>query len=53
MKQVFGYLKKYFKGRLTIDPSFHDWSMLPKPKSHSWTEMDPGIKEELLYDMLP
>jgi len=52
MKHAFGYLKKYHKGQLTIDPHFMDWISYNQGLQHLWQEIYPNTKEELPHDML-
>ncbi len=51
MKRIFGYLKKYHRGCLLMDPNLMDWSQYPTTEDHTWTEMYPNAHEETPYDM--
>jgi len=51
MKRVFGYLKKYHKGRVIIDPTWMDWSKYDGTTEHSWQEMYPNAEEEIPKNM--
>ncbi len=50
MMHVFGYLKKFRKGKLLIDPSKPDHSAY-EVQEHNWSEMYPDAEEELPPDM--
>jgi len=39
MKRVFGYLKKYHKRCITVDPTWMDWTPYKPDNNHSWKEM--------------
>ena len=34
VRRLFGYLKKFSKGRILFDPSDHDWSRFPKERQN-------------------
>jgi len=51
MKKVFGYLKKYHRGRVVVDPSFHTPPKLLDLVDHQWTKMYPNATKEIPYDM--
>ena len=47
MKRVFGYLKKFPKGRIIIDPSCQDNSEHPATEYENWKEFYPDAEEQL------
>ncbi len=51
MKRVFGYLKKFHKGRIIIDPAWMDWSKYKTTQEHSWEEIYPNAEEEIPCNM--
>lgn len=51
MKRVFGYLKKFNKGQLTVDPRLPDHSILDHSTADSWNEYYPDAEEELPHNM--
>jgi hypothetical protein len=51
MKRIFGYLKKFDKGRLIIDKSFPDHSKYSTNDFDNWTEFYPDATEELPSNM--
>jgi len=51
MKRVFGYLKKYHKGRIIVDPSWMDWTPYKTEEDHTWKEMNPNAEEEIPSNM--
>ena len=51
MKQVFGYLKKYPKGKIVVDASYGDNSTFKINEFENWKEFYPDAKEELPDDM--
>ncbi len=50
--RVFGYLKKFIKGQILIDPVIPDMSHLNMVDCDNWKEFYPDLEEELPYDML-
>jgi hypothetical protein len=51
MKRVFGYLKKYPKGRIVVDTSFPDHSAYKANDFDNWSEFYPDASEELPPNM--
>jgi len=51
MKRVFGYLKKYHKGCIIIDPTWMDCMPYKMSNDHSWKEMYPNAEEEIPPNM--
>jgi hypothetical protein len=51
MKRVFGYLKKFPKGRIVIDPSYHDNSKCQTTEFENWNEFYADDKEQLPENM--
>jgi hypothetical protein len=49
MYRVFGYLKRFQKGKLLVDASYPDHSEYPEVE-YNWTEFYPDAKEEIPYD---
>ena len=47
MKRVFGYLKKFNKGAITIDPKYSDHSQFNIEKYHQWKEFYPDAEEAI------
>ena len=43
--RVFGYLKKFNKGRIMIDPSYPDHSMFETKEYDNWKEFYPDAQE--------
>ena len=52
MKRVFGYLKKFPKGRIVIDPSYWDNSKHQATEYENWKEFYPDAEEQLPNNML-
>jgi hypothetical protein len=50
-QRVLGYLKKFPKGRLIIDPVLPDWSSLDTNPSHNWSELYPDAVEDMPPNM--
>ena len=50
MKRVFGYLRKYAKGRILIDPGFFDQKEHQSNDFDNWREFYPDAEEELPSD---
>jgi hypothetical protein len=50
MKRVFGYLRKYTKGRILIDPGFFDQKEHQSNDFDNWREFYPDAEEELPPD---
>ena len=46
-KQVMGYLKKYSKGKIVIDPNYRDWSKYDSPHDNDWKEFYPDAAEDI------
>jgi hypothetical protein len=51
MKRVFGYLKKFPKGKIIVDSCYRDHSSFNINTFDNWTAFYPDAKEELPYDM--
>ena len=51
MIRVFGYLKKYWKGRIIIDPNYPDHSAYPTPECNNWKEFYSDAQENLPQKM--
>ena len=51
VKRVFGYLKKYNKGKVVIDKSHRDTSQHVTPEYDTWKELYPEAEEEMPPDM--
>ena len=51
MKQVFGYLKKFPKGKIVVDASYQDNSAFKINEFKNWKEFYPDAEEELPDDM--
>jgi hypothetical protein len=51
MKRVFGYLKKFQKGKIVVDSSYRDHSVFKITSYDNWKEFYPDAIEELPYDM--
>jgi lipopolysaccharide assembly outer membrane protein LptD (OstA) len=51
MKRVFGYLKKFPKGRIVIDPAYRDNSKYQTTNYDNWKEFYPDAKEQLPNEM--
>jgi len=51
MKRVFGYLKKFSKGRLIVDTSFPDHSAHATNDFETWSEFYPDAAKELPPNM--
>jgi hypothetical protein len=51
MKRVFGYLKKFPKGKIVVDPSYRDHSAFEISSYQNWKQFYPDAHEELPYDM--
>ena len=51
MKQVFGYLKKFPKGKIVADTRYWDNSAFKINKFENWKEFYPDAKEELPSNM--
>ena len=47
MIRLFGYLKKFRKGKIMIDPNYPDHSLYPTPTFDTWKELYPDAKELL------
>jgi hypothetical protein len=47
MTRLFGYLKKFPKGRILIDPEYPDHSKFPTPVFDNWQEFYPDAGEEM------
>jgi hypothetical protein len=47
MKRVFGYLKKFPKGRIVIDPGYQDNSKYHVTDYENWKEFYPNAEEQL------
>ena len=47
VKQVMGYLKKFPKGKVVIDPNYMDWSKYDLTPTEGWTDLYPDAEEEL------
>ena len=54
MKRVFGYLKKWTKGAIIIDPKYPDHSQFSVPEYDQWREFYPDAEESIpAADTLP
>jgi hypothetical protein len=51
MKRVFGYLKKFPKGKIVIDPNHRDNSAIQTNEFDNWKEFYPDAAEELPDNM--
>ena len=51
MKQVFGYLKKFPKGKIVVDSGYQDNSAFKINEYQNWKEFYPDAEEELPDDM--
>jgi hypothetical protein len=51
MKRVFGYLKKFPKGKIVIDASYRDNSKFVTKEYENWKELCPDAEEEMPNDM--
>jgi hypothetical protein len=51
MKRVFGYLKKFPKGRIVINPGYRDNSKHQLSKYENWKEFYPDAEEQLPENM--
>jgi hypothetical protein len=51
MKRVFGYLKKFQKGKIVIDSSYRDNSKFKFTEHDNWKELYPDAVEELPHNM--
>lgn len=51
--RIFGYLKRFSKGKIVLDPSYRDTSEFPTPEydAHSWRQFYPDAVEELPPNM--
>jgi hypothetical protein len=47
MLRVFGYLKRYDKGRIIFDPAYPNHSLIKTPEYDNWQEFYPEATEEL------
>ena len=47
MIRLFGYLKKFRKGKIMIDPNYSDHALYPTPTFDTWKELYPDAKELL------
>ena len=45
--RVFGYLKRYNKGKILIDPNYPDHSGYPTPEYDNWREFYPEAEEHI------
>jgi hypothetical protein len=52
MKRVFGYLKKFPKCRIVIDPGYQDNSKHQATEYEDWKEFFPDAEEQLPNNML-
>ena len=44
---IFGYLKKFWKGRIIVDPNYPRHSMYPTPECDNWKEFYPDAQEHV------
>jgi hypothetical protein len=51
MKRVFGYLKKFPKGKIVVDPNYRDHSEFTVKSFDNWKDFYPDACEELPPDM--
>jgi hypothetical protein len=51
MKRVFGYLKKFQKGKIIVDFIYHDHSIFKIMNHDNWKEFYPDAFEELPHNM--
>jgi hypothetical protein len=51
MKRVFGYLKKFQKGKIVVDSSYCDHSVFKITNYDNWKEFYPDAIEELPHNM--
>ena len=51
MKRVFGYLKKFPKGKIVVDSGYRDNSAFKINEYQNWKEFYPDAEEELPDDM--
>ena len=45
--RVFGYLNTHYKGRIVIDPTYHDRRKYKEMKQENWSELYPDATEDL------
>ena len=53
VKRVFGYLKKFSKGKIVVDSNYHDNSAFLINSFDNWQEFYPDAEEELPNDHMP
>ncbi len=53
LQRVFGYLKKFPKGRLIFDGNPFNWSQFTIPSPENWKALYPDAQEELPPNILP
>jgi hypothetical protein len=51
MKQVFGSLKKFQKGKIVMDSSYRDHSVFKITNYDNWKEFYPDVIEELPHNI--
>ena len=51
MKRVFGYLKKFPKGKIVINSNYHDNSAFQTTSFDNWQEIYPDAEEAMPNDM--
>ena len=47
MIRVFGYLNKFWKGRILVDPNYPKHSVYPTPECDNWKEFYPDAEEHV------
>ena len=45
--RIFGYLKKFWKARIIVDPNYPNHSMFPTPECDNWKEFYPDAQEHI------
>ena len=53
VKHVFGYLKAFPKGRIIIDPNYHDWDQFESKEYDNWKELYPDAEEDKKHPKMP
>ena len=51
MKQVFGYLEKFSKGKIVVDARYQDNLAFKINKFENWKEFYPDVEEEMSNNM--
>ena len=45
--RIFGYLKKFWKARIIVDPNYPNHSMFPTPECDNWKEFYPDAQKHI------